>query len=109
MKPEKDKAAPTVSILALLLSIASPFVSYRWLNQVERDDRDRKQLTAWLETGGGGVGGGLGSDDTIDSVDSYTLWARNDGRLPVANVQFLFQFEPGVKPYIKVVAHSDIE
>ena len=109
MKLDKDKAALTVSILALLTSIASPFISYRWLNQVERDERDRKQLTAWLETGGGGVTGGIGSDDSMASSDSYTLWARKDGALSVPNVQFILQFEPGVRPYMHVEVHSDIE
>jgi hypothetical protein len=51
MKSEKDRASLAVSIIALAMSVASPFVSYIWLNQSERDDRDRKQFIAWIEGG----------------------------------------------------------
>jgi hypothetical protein len=110
MNFDKDKASLAVSVLALAVSIASPLVSYQWLNQVERDDRDRKQLIAWMVDSGGG--GSMGSDfdnDIVSSVESFAINARKGGRLPVGNVQFLLQFDPLAIPYMKVKVQSDIE
>ena len=110
MKFDKDKASLTVSILALIVSIASPAITYRWLNQVERDDRDRKQLVAWIASGGGGgsVGGDFDSDE-VSSTESLDIIAQKTGSLPVGNVQFLLQFDPTAIPHMKVTVHSDIE
>jgi hypothetical protein len=107
---EKDKASLVVSILALAVSIASPFASYRWLNQVERDDRDRKQLTAWIIDGaGGGEVGGDFDSDLVSSAYTFDIVARKGGVLPVGNVQFLLQFDPIAVPYLKVNVNSAIE
>jgi hypothetical protein len=100
-KPSREAVTLTVSIVALAVSVVSPFANYRWLNQVERDDRDRKQVLAWITS--------TGSDASIDfskripkgkpvplSVSSHlSLWFRKGGALPVGNVHFLLQFDPG--------------
>jgi hypothetical protein len=109
MKFDKDRASVTISLLALAVSIISPFASYRWLNQVERDDRDRKQLIAWIADGAGGGADSGPNENTLSSVAMFDIVARKGGVLPVGNVQFLLQFEPRAIPYLKVSAHSDIE
>jgi len=102
----KDKIALTVSILALIVSVVSPFVNYRWLNQVERDDKDRKQVFAWMATDSYPK---LGKDG-LDSIETdYVLWIRKTGSLAVGNVQFLLQCDASLKDSLQVTASSEIE
>jgi hypothetical protein len=109
MKFDKDKASLTVSIIALVVSIASPFVSYRWLNQVERDDRDHRQFRTWIVDSAGIIffAGTRGAPDTTEQT--FHIYAREEGALSLDNVQFLLQLNPEATPYMSVAIHSELE
>jgi len=109
MKFDKDTASLAVSIVALTVSIASPLVSYRWLNQVERDDKDRKLLTAWIDPGADDYQDLFTQPSTRDFRGGVTIWLRKDGSLSVGNVQLILQFAPDSVNYINATAHSELE
>jgi hypothetical protein len=107
--PGKDKAALVISSLALIVSILTPIFTYFFLNQSERDDRDKKQLIVWV-TGGGGTAGTDFDGKAYSETSDYLIHTHKGGVLPVGNVQILLQFSPAFpKDKYSVAVDSPIE
>jgi hypothetical protein len=107
------KFSDLIAVLALVVSTLTPLITYLYLNQTERDSRDRKLLVAWITLDG------LIGPESVDLSPNaktkttikanYVLWVRKSGSLALNNVQFVLQFGPEIAKHINVAVKSDLE
>ena len=75
-----------------MVSVISPFVVYRWMNQVERDNQDRQRVFSWIVEMSVNVEaarGAGGAATLVTAQEDFTIWVRKEGALDVENVQFV--------------------